>query len=172
MKKSLAFIAVAGLAAAASADVYTFDISGLGSEGGFGAEFPTLTHNFGSAGTVVNVSWDVNFESFSPSWNSEAQIAIDTTDDASLDGDIDPSLYGAGNNSGFFAYSGSISANSVSSDGLVFLTLWESFEDGTPNPDALYGANSTVTVEFTRVPAPGALALLGLGGAGMIRRRR
>lgn len=172
MKKSLAIIALAGFATAATADLYTFDISGLGSELDYGSAFPTLTHDFGSAGTVVGVSWDVNYESFSPSWNNEAQIAIDTTDDNSLDGDIDPGLYGAGSNSGFFAYSGSIGANSVSSDGLVFLTLWESFLDGTPNPDALYGANSTVTVEFTRVPAPGALALLGLGGVGMIRRRR
>jgi hypothetical protein len=174
MKKFVAAAVVGfGLsAAAASAGVvtHTFDISGLASDLAFGGAFPTLTHDFGVPGTVVGVAWDVNYESFSPSWISEAQIAIDSNDDLSLDGDIDPSAYGAGDVPGLFAYSGSIPANTVSSDGLVFLTLWESFTDGV-TPDALYGSNSTVTVSFL-VPAPGAAALLGLGGLVAIRRRR
>jgi hypothetical protein len=65
-------------------------------------------------------------------------------------------------------YSGSISASSVSSDGLVFLTLYDSFVDDTI--DHVYGAGSTVTVTF--IPAPGAAALLGLGGLVAVRRRR
>lgn len=167
---------IAGMAIAASAQAgivsYTFDISGLASEGSFGDNFPTLTHNFGSAGTVIDVSFEVNATMTSPSWSSELQIAIDTTDDASFDGDIDMSAWGGVDNSAPFAGFGTLAASSVSSDGLVFLTLYESFNDGVPNPDAVYGNGSTVTVRYQLVPAPGAAALLGLGGFAAFRRRR
>ena len=94
--KSIAMLAVLGMAAAAQAQVvtHTFDISGLVSEGSFGGNFPTLTHNFGSAGTVIGVSFEVNAIMNAPSWSEELQIAIDTADDASFDGDIDMSLWG------------------------------------------------------------------------------
>lgn len=169
----LAAVAISASAGLASAQLtHTFDLSGLASEGSFGANFliTSLVHDFGGAGFVSQVSWDVTFEAFNPSYASEAQIAIDTTDDTSFDADIDPGDYGAPDAPGVFSYSGTIAANSVSSDGLVYLTLYESFNDTSVNPDAVYAQGSWVTVTF--VPAPGALALLGLGGLATVRRRR
>ncbi len=165
----------AGGAAAASAGIlsHTFDITGLASSTGFGGAFPTLTHDFGVPGTVIMVLVDVNYEAFSPSWVSEAQIAVDTDDDSSFDGDVDPADFGAPDSSGVFAYVAAVGASSVSSNGLVHLTLYESFNDGAVDPDAIYRGGSTVTVRYDAIPAPGALALAGAAGlaAGMRRRR-
>lgn len=173
MKKSLALIAGLALASSAQAGAltYTFDISGLGSEGGFGTNFPTLTHDFGAPGVIVGVEFNVNATPNSPSWSSEIQIAIDTWDDASLDADIDFAEWGGADNSDPIAISGAFGANSASSDGMVYLTIWETWSD-SPVPDAVFGSNSTVTVIYRAVPAPGAAALLGLGGLVAVRRRR
>lgn len=166
--KTASIIAILATAGIASADTHTFDISGLEVDGGFGDNFFTMVHDFGFAGTVTNVAWDVNFETVGASWESEAQIAIDTDDDASFDADIDPGLFGAADAPGAFAYNGSISANTVSSNGLVYLTLYDTFDDA--GIDHVYGAGSFVTVTY--IPAPGAAALLGLGGLVAARRRR
>lgn len=173
MNKAFAIVALVGAATVASADLHTFDLSGMSVEGSFGDNFgvTSLMHDFGAAGTVVNVSWDVNYESFDPSWMSEVQMAVDTNDDLSLDGDIDALDYGATDNPGVFSFSGSIAASSVSSDGLVYLTVYDLFNDASATPDAKFGAGSSLTVEYI-VPAPGSMALLGLGGLVAARRRR
>jgi hypothetical protein len=173
MIKTIGTLAGIVLATTASAQTlyHTFDVAGLASEGGFGANFPTLTHDFGVAGVVVALDWDVTFESISPSWNSEAQIAIDTNDDFSFDADIDASAYGAPDSSGIFSYSGSIGANSASSDGLIFLTTYESFDDASSAPDAVY-RQGFVRVTSRALPAPGALAAFGAMGLVATRRRR
>lgn len=173
MKK---FVGIGAIVASASVShaalvSYSFDISGLGSDGDFVLGAPTLTHDFGGMGTVVGVDWDVNFTAHDPSWMSDPQIAIDTTDDISFDGDIDPFIFGAPNEPGFFAYSGSMLTDSFSSDGMVFLSLYEFFDDDIA-PDATYGADSIVTVTYDLVPAPGAAALIGFAGLAGLRRRR
>ncbi|QDV38539.1 PEP-CTERM sorting domain-containing protein [Tautonia plasticadhaerens] len=172
----------ASTASAASAESYTFDISGLSTfTDSFDDAFPTLTHDFGVEGTVVGVEFDVNYESFDPSWVSEVLIAVDTDDDLSLDADLDMFDYGAPDSPGTFAASGSIAANSFSSNGVVYLTLYEFFDDGSVDPDATFGAGSLVTVLFTptavAIPEPSSIALCGLGlagglAAGLRRRRR
>jgi hypothetical protein len=180
---SLAFclvLAASGSARAATL-IYTFDIGGLGTTGGFGDEFPTLIHDFGIEGTVTEVAFDVNYESFDPSWLSELQIAIDTDDDLSFDGDIDMINFGAPDEPGTFAAAGSIGANSFSSNGVVYLTIYEFFVDGVVPFDALIGDGSTVTVTYSYTPAvvpePASLALASVGVLGvastlLLRRRR
>lgn len=178
MKKSMiAALALAGTAAFATAQsTYTFVLDGMGVEGGLFDNMPTLTHNFGGAGFVSQIDFDVNYEAFSPSWQSEVAISFDT--DGGAPGaigsgdfyDLFMADYGAPAAPGVFSASGSIGVNLVSSDGLVWLTLWDSFNDGAVDPDAMFGAGSTVTVTY--IPAPGALALLGLGGLAAARRRR
>lgn len=173
MKKffGLGIVLAVGSMSHAAIVTHTFDISGLGSAGGFFDSFPTLTHDFGGMGTVVGVEWDVNYIAHDPSYASEAILSVDTTDDQTFDADIDSYFYGAPDAPGSFAFSGSIAANSISSDGLVFLTLWEYYDDGI-SPDATYGAGSWVTVSYDLVPAPGTAALMGLAGLAGIRRRR
>lgn len=172
--------AVAALSSSASAAIlsHTFDLSGAVSEGSFGANFmvTSMVHNFGFAGTVIMIEWDVNYEAFSPSWMSEAQMAIDSAIDTTLDADVDPGAFGAADAPGVFSFSGTLAANTASADGIVYLTLYESFDDGI-NPDARYGQGSWFKVYFDApgavIPAPGGVALLGgLGLIGAARRRR
>lgn len=165
-------LALSASSASAGILTHTFDISGLGSDGGFGASFPTLTYNFGKAGTVTSVSFDVNATINAPSWSSELQIAIDTNDDLSLDADVNMADFGGMNNSDPFAAAGAIGGNTVSSDGVVYLTLYELFNDGVVL-DAVYGAGSTVTVNYAPVPEPASGVLLGVGLAlAAVARRR
>lgn len=156
----------------AEAVTYIFDISGLESEDPFSVAFPTLTHDFGIAGVVTRVSWDVNFESFAPSWNNEAQIAIDTDNDIGVDADIDPGFFGALDIPGPFSYRGTMAADTLSENGLVHLTLYEFFNDPSTTPDALYGDNSRVTIEYEPVPEPGVLGSLLITGVAVAVRRR
>lgn len=170
-----ALVALGGVRA--SADTFTYDISGLNSEGGFLDNFPTLTHDFGVAGTVTLVSFDVNYESFDPSWQSEVQIAIDTDDDDGIDGDLDMLDFGAPDDPGTFTGTGSEGADTFTSNGRVYLTIYEIFDDASSNPDATFGAGSSVTVTFAPVPAPSSVAVLALGLMGLptvslLRRRK
>lgn len=168
--RSLSLCALVALfgAARASADVvHTFDIGGLSTDAGFFDSFPTLTHDFGVAGTIVLFEFDVTYESFAPSWMSEVAISVDTNDDFSLDADAFMSDYGATNSAGVFSASDSLAANSFSSDGLVFLTLWDTFADTGAVPDATFFAGSFVRVTYrssvAAVPEPSSLVLCALG---------
>lgn len=169
MMKTFATVLACSAGIAAAGGSHTFDLSGIGVEGSFGDNFgvTSLVHDFGSAGKITNISFDVNFESISPSWNSELVMSFDT--DSGF-GDIAAADYGALDAPGAFAFSDSIDLSLDTLDGLFILTLWETFNDFTPNPDSVFGQGSSFTVTF--VPAPGAAALLGLGGLVATRRRR
>ena len=168
-KMTIAATIVASAGAAFAGSSHTFDLSGIGVEGGYldNIGITSLVHDFGSAGKITNISWDVNYESISPSWNSELAMSIDT-DSGFFD--IIAGDYGAGDNPGPYAFSGSEDVSIDTADGLVLLTLWETFNDTSVDPDSVFGAGSSLTVTF--VPAPGAVALLGMGGLVATRRRR
>ena len=61
----------------------------------------------------------------------------------------------------------------LDADGVLRIELFESFDDdfGTGAIDAIYGNGSQVQVQYV-IPAPGALALLGVAGLAGARRRR
>lgn len=178
MKNSIitvvALASTAGLAAAQA--THTFDLSGIGVDGGLFDNMPTLTHNFGGAGYVSQIEFNVTYDAFFPSWMSEVAISFDT--DGGTPGaiglgdfyDIFMADYGAPSTAGTFSASDTIAVNLNSSDGLVWLTLWDSFQDAGVNPDAIFRDGSYVTVTY--IPAPGAMALMGLGGLAAARRRR
>ena len=160
------------LAAGANAAVtHTFDVSGLTSNGGFFGSFPSIQHDFGVAGNVVYIEFNLNFVANDPSWRSEAIVFVDGQFDGN--GDFEAWIagdYGAPDSPGAFQYADDFAVDIVS-DGVVSITFAESFDDGI-TPDAVYGLGSFITVHFEAVPAPGSVALLGVAGTVALRRRR
>ncbi len=162
---------------------HTFDVSGLPSQGGFFDNFPTLSFDFGEPGEITLIDFDLNYEAFDPSWQSEAIVFVDGQADGGGDFDVlDPSLYGAADDPGVFAYADSyvpfgIGSGTpfITSTGFVGITLAETFTDAI-NPNAVYGDNSfiTVTFETAAIPEPSTFVMLGLGAivAGVVARRR
>lgn len=173
----LAIATVAGFAAAASAN-HIIDLSGVAVDGAA----PTVL-NTGAlgGGALQSIDFDFEVEAISPSWGSEINISLThdnsgytfTADgddaDFSDDGPAD-FLFGFGNASGVFSFSGSVDLSGQLADasGNWTVTLSDDFDDSV-NPDHQY-LQGTVTIN--QVPAPAGLALLGLGGMVAARRRR
>lgn len=123
---------------------------------------------------ITGIGWDVNISTFGDSWLSEATMRFEDA------------LYltvGAGDD---FAGSASYSSGGIldltslttpldfflSADNILDIEFFESFDDVENAIDAIYGAGSTLTIQYELVPAPGALAILGLSGLVASRRRR
>lgn len=131
------------------------------------------------SGTPVimnGIGWNTNQTAFGSSWLSEMGMYFDDNIAPDLSG-----LFlrpGAGSN-----FPGTASFSSpvikladvlipdvVLPNGLLRLEFYESFDDIADTIDGTFNPGSTVTVQI--VPAPGALALLGLAGLVGGRRRR
>lgn len=171
--KILAVAAAAACAAVAAADTVDVDISGFQVFGNFSN--PSNSYalvNIGAGSVVTAVEYiDVSFESYSPSWMSEVTLSVENSD-ASSYWDYTPAtgmdssgIFGPA--SGFF---GGVNEVFVNGDGLLRVYAWDSYADGV-NPDAMI-LTGTIRITYTAVPAPGALALLGLAGVCGARRRR
>jgi len=173
----LAIATVAGLAAAATAQSMTVDLSGQAVDGLAPTSFNV---NNANSGAITSIDYNINVEAISPSWGSEVNITLTHVasgwsfnadgDDADFsdDGPAD-FLFGFGNTSGVFNFSGSVAVSGLADvNGAWTVTLADDFDDlGT---DHQHLADSSVTVNS--VPAPAGLALLGLGGLAASRRRR
>lgn len=158
----------------ASAGVFseTIDLGGSTSDGLFGDGTNTVvTVNVDDGGqglTVVGFAWVLSFEAFAPSWGSEARIDITSPEGTLFT--FSGADAGWTNDPGIFVNGG----NSTVFDGELVAGDWEfrfyeSFDDGI-EPDGIY--NNAIFV-IKAVPAPGALALLGVAGLlGSSRRRR
>ncbi len=156
--------AFAGLATAGS---FTVDLSNHGVDGGWTDNFPSFTFDIGGPGSVTGLDVNFSFTANSPSWQSEGIISIDTDSGWY---DVEFASLGAPDASGTFTYAGSFSFDLATNDGMIFLTLWDTWQDAGVFPDAVFGAGSSLTIHY--VPAPGAMAMLGLGGLVAGRRRR
>jgi len=175
----LAIATVAGLAAAATAQSFTADLSGVGVDGAAPTVINATNTN---SGAITTIDYDISVETFSPSWGSEVNITLTHVpsgfsfnadgDDADFsdDGPADL-LFGWGNTTGVFSFAGSVDVSGQLADvnGDWTITLADDFDD-LANPDHQYLQGSTVTVN--NIPAPAGLALLGLGGLAASRRRR
>ena len=172
MNKSISLLAATAASSLAYGDVIEIDIAGVNSNDSFGAAInDTLTYDLGDI-VITGIGWDNVVGDGSPtgvSWGNEMNMAVNAT-----------------TNVAFFPSEGSGSAGGTwgpaSSDGIIALSealalngdaltleFYESYDDATGATDATY-VSGTITVEYSVVPAPGALALLGLAGMG--RRRR
>lgn len=173
MKKALAVLAVSGLAVAASADVLVVNISGWTADGGYQSGLNgTADYNLGVGTTIDSASFDVSWTAPSPSWRSE--LALSLNDDLfgafydAFPSDLDSS--GADTRTGTFAGAagGFIGGPFVLTSGILHVEIYDTFNDS--GVDQIIGAG-TITINYTPVPAPGAMALLGLAGFAARRRR-
>lgn len=175
MKKTLALIAFAGIASVASADVLVVDISGWQSDSGYGGLGNTFTNIALPAGsTIDNISYDIDFTTQGGSWRSELTLSVnDSIDFIGGFWDASPSADSSGGNfvgSGNFADApgGAFGGPFVLTTGDLYIEIYESFNDA--GVDAIVNSG-TITITYTPIPAPGALALLGLAGVAARRRR-
>ncbi len=132
--------------------------------------------DMGGPATIHGIGWDVSIQTIGASWLSEAVVNF-----GALGGT--PALYLTPGVADGFPGTGSYSSGGildlgdngipdvVIANGLMRLEFFDSFEDNVNAIDALWLAGSTLTLDMTIVPAPGALALLGLGGLAIRRRR-
>lgn len=166
MKKTIALAAVAALAGSAAAADLTIDVSGINSWGFQGdAQNESLSVALGAGAVITGIAWDVNLTTLGISWADENTMGFE--------GGALEVMPGAGD--AFTVvnqnYSGSTGGVALSADGILDIEFYEvGFDDNAGAVDSFYETGSTITISY--VPAPSALAVLGLGGLVAGRRRR
>lgn len=190
---AMALLAVATPAHAVGDYTISYDISGWQTWGGFNGSnnAPNLNSRVnlnigalhGGVGVIVTgVGWDVNYESLGESWTSEMRLRFQsgTLNPPGTPGAFNLSFGGTNapgtnaSSSAIIKLAGAGLPDLTLPDGILHMQAFESFNDGGDGvQDAQFGPNSIITIQYNLVPAPGALALLGLAGvAGGARRRR
>ena len=152
------------------------DISGIDSWDSQGAPGNTWLHvNVGAGAIITGIAWNVNLTTNSPSWASEAVLGfegqINLTPGAGDSFSVSNMNYNSG---GVIDISDAGLPNiAVSADGILDIEFFDSFDDFAGAADAHWLAGSSVTIVGQNIiPAPSALAMLGLGGLVAGRRRR
>lgn len=134
-------------------------------------------YNLGAGAHITGIGWDVELQTLvSPSWLSE--IAVDFSNTGGTAGvSLAP---GSGDDFGgndFYSSGGVVDLIglgldfNLDADGVLNVQFFEGFDDFADTAEGLW-KGGTLTIQYTIVPAPGAMALLGLGGLVATRRRR
>lgn len=168
MKKTIALAAVAALAgtAAASHSTITIDVSGVNSWGFQGDPQNEFINVFlGANASITNIAWDVNLTTLGISWADENTMTFNGAESVNVAlGDaftVSNANYAGSQGSGLV----------LGADGMLSIEVHEvGFDDNPGDVDSFYEAGSSITISY--VPAPGALAVLGMGGLVAGRRRR
>jgi MYXO-CTERM domain-containing protein len=177
----IAAVASVGIANAAQAATLFVNLTGFSSNTGFPTAGTTTSVNIGAGSTITNVAFTgITFEAFGPSYASEFVVGITSgvapfTNpywESQVPGSLDaPGITGPVtanfNNPGLYASTEGF----ATATGNVTVYCYELFNDSSVNPDATVSSGG-ITITYTAVPAPGALALLGLAGIVGGRRRR
>jgi hypothetical protein len=171
--------AVFGIAGAAMAfDTVVVDLSGLNSNGFQGDPTNEIIElaGFNVGDIITDIEYTINLTPVSPSWSVESVYSLTDGGNFVLDNSSGAFVFdGSANNSDPYSGAGvhDIDDYVMTTDTLTIeLHEWD-FDDIAGGADATYGEGSFLTINYTAVPAPGALALLGIGGlAGLGRRRR
>jgi hypothetical protein len=155
-----------------------FDLTGVTYLGG--APAITAELEIGPA-QVAELRWDnVVLETFDntgiPNWGSEAFFGFQAVTEASESEIVMVQPFPDANSGGTFGpISGSLDVELdnlfSTTEGRVFLVTASSWVDGSGLPAGQYTQGSLV-IRYVVLPAPGALALLGLAGLAGPRRRR
>jgi hypothetical protein len=175
---SIAATAVLAAASFAAADTFVINVDGVESWDSEGSPNNTvLSFDVASAiglpaGTDViwtGAEWDVTITPQGGSWYSEAVVGFDTGNLSFAPGfgddfsGTDPLSY-----SGVVNFQEALGTDFLIAGGVLTLEFYESFDDAVDTIDALWSGSLTLTV----IPAPGAMALLGVAGLAGTRRRR
>ena len=184
MKNTLIVTGVASIglvAAIATADSITLDLAGVNSNDNFGSPNNDMSLIALGDVTITGIGWDNvvgNGDDTGVTWGNEMTMAV--VDSGDLNG-VFISFFpaeGSATAGGVWGPASSGGIIDLASQGLAFNTtsgsllveFFESYNDADGATDAHY-ESGTVTIEYS-VPAPGALALLGLAGLAGGRRRR
>ncbi|MCW5768970.1 MAG: hypothetical protein KIT19_09820 [Phycisphaeraceae bacterium] len=176
MKKTLAVLAASGMALAASADVLVVDITGWRTFAGYGnVNNSSITIPLPAGSTIDSASYEINFDAINGSWRSELVLSLN---DGLVGAFFDhaPSTLGSGGNfvgSGNFGSLPGAWAGGpfVLTTGSLFVTAFETFDDGGASVQDARINSGRIVINYTPIPAPGSLALLGLAGLAARRRR-
>lgn len=154
----------------------TLDLSGFTSFDEPGNPINQLAGiNIGGDFLVTGIGWsNVTIQTVGASWLSEATIGFL---DSPIGLQLSPGSADATPGTGTYSSGGILDLASIDptfpftagADGIVNLEFFETFVDNAGAADAFW-LSGTLTIEY--VPAPGALAMLGLGGLVAGRRRR
>lgn len=177
-KIAVGIAAVAALAGSAHADFVTVDLTGWSSFAGFNNPLNSSTIITIPAGSQITaITFEgLTFSTFNGSYLSELILSVNDTTNFSAYWDWapstteDPGSFGPAN--GSFGLPGLFSSGPfTTSTGGLFITVYEGFNDAGNLIDANISAG-ILRIEYTPVPTPGALALMGMGGLLASRRRR
>lgn len=175
MNKSISLLAATAASSLAYGDVIEIDLAGVNSNDGLGAAInDVLSYDLGDI-VLTGIGWDnVQADGFgSPSWGNEMNMDVNgafnigffpSEGSGSAGGPWGPASSG-----GILSLADALGADVALNGDALRLEFYESYDDASGSTDASY-TSGTVTIEYSVVPAPGALALLGLAGMG--RRRR
>lgn len=180
--KNLLLGATFALAMATSAQAATLvidfdDAPSYSYEGDAGNYF--AIYDIGAGSHITGVDVDVTITAFSPSWLSEMVASFTST---SFDGIyFTPSVTtSAGSESSFGSYDlVDLGLDFfVDDDGLLWVELFEDFDDSSVAPDGVWNGSITLTYTPTDVPggvpepASWAMLIAGFGLVGVASRRR
>ncbi|MDT8999087.1 PEP-CTERM sorting domain-containing protein [Paucibacter sp. APW11] len=161
-----------------STNTLNVDVSHIASQGLLGASGNTvLSLNLGANTQINSLDWDVTLQAFAPSWLSELQVTLSSSDSSSAVS-LAPG-FGV-DQAGSQHFSGHIDLTeqglnfSVGTDGVLRLEFSERSADGL-SPDGLWQSGRLSLGLAPAVPEPASYGLMALGllavGAATRRRR-
>ena len=180
-KTILAGTALLAAAGFATAETVTIDLAGIASNNGYGDAGNTVLNFDIGGGSQINSAYWTGVEGNTEggagaSWGNEMRMAIGTDDFGAIGMAFFPAE-GSGSAGGPWGPAdgghdfNDLGYTITTTDGNMSVEFYESYDDDASVADAFYTAG-TVVIDYTVVPAPGALALLGLAGFAGRRRRR
>lgn len=180
-------VAVLGLlSTTVRADFVDIDITGWSTFGGYdlpGGINSGTTVNIGAASTVTSVEYfDVTFETLNGSWGSELTLSVNDDDGFGAYLDWRPDVTNApgifGPLSGTFGTPPGVDGPfglgtlSVTNSGSLWITAYESFDDGGVDVQDALITGGTIRINFVPIPEPSSMACLGIAAIALIARRR
>ena|SRR5687768_8853137 len=183
----IAAVASVGIAGAAQADTLFVNMAGFSSNTGFPTAGSNVVVNIGAGSTVTNIAFtDYTVQAFGTSWTNEHAVGVasglvpfgatyweslvpGSGPAAGILGPVNanfsnPGLYAS--TEGFVTATGNLNVYVYEYSGAGTIG-----DDPAQNPDATV-LSGGITITYTPIPTPGALALLGLAGLVGSRRRR